>query len=190
MANRTDAELVRVASSGNNEEASILRSYLEHHGIHVYVQGENHRSMLGMVGAFIDLNIMVPRHDAENACRLLEEFHAAEVEDDGLETRGPFRDQDEPADDEDDKAYAQKVEIRRIVRGARLIGLFLPFGTVHVAAGARALGVVFILLSVAGIVLGFGRYQALGVLWPLALVLDFALVPRAVRRRANSSATR
>lgn len=173
-----------MASAGSNEEASILRSYLEHHDIYVYVQGENHRSMLGMVGAYIDLNIMVPRESAGEAERLLEEFHAAAHEtEDGAEHRGPYRDEGEEDDDED--SGVDEVEIRRKVRGARMVALFLPFGTGHLAAGATLSGFVLVLISLAGMVLGVGRNPALGLLWPMAVAMDFILVPRVVRRMAQ-----
>ena len=171
---------MRVTSAGSNEEASILRSYLEHHDIHVYVQGENHRSMLGMVGAYIDLRIMVPRESAEEAVRLVEEFHAASEEtDDGAEHRGPYRDEEEEED-----GGIDEVEIRRKVRGARMVALFLPFGTGHLAAGATFAGLILVLTSLAGIVLGNSRSPALWFLWPLAVAMDFMLVPKVVRRLA------
>ncbi len=181
--------MVRVASAGSNEEASILRSYLEHHGIQVYVQGENHRSMLGMVGAYIDLHIMVPAKAAEEAKTLLEEFHAAEDEGELADGRGPFRDEDDDDEDDDDESSTRELELRRAVRGARMVGLFLPFGTAHMAAGARRPGLVFIAASLAGFVMGIGSKASLGLLWPIAVVLDFLLVPSTLRRRRHAQQT-
>ena len=63
----SEHDLMLLVNVGNNGEASVLRSYLEHHGIHVYIKGENHRSLLGMVGTYIDLGVMVPNFQLEDA---------------------------------------------------------------------------------------------------------------------------
>jgi hypothetical protein len=174
-------KLTRVASAGSNEEASILRSYLEHQGIYVYVQGENHRSMLGMVGAYIDLYIMVPEHSVAEATELLEEYYAADEESDEIEIRGPYRDDDWDAA-EDDEEY-DEAEIHRAVRGARLMALLLPMGGGHFTAGAKFTGLFLFLVSMAGILQAAKGNTMLLLLWPMAVVMDLALVAGVIRNR-------
>ena len=53
----------------DNQEASVAKSVLEAEGIECVVQGENHRSMLGALGTYIELRVLVPR----------EKWHAAQA---------------------------------------------------------------------------------------------------------------
>ena len=62
---------------GDNQEASVVRSLLEAHQIRVVVQGEQHRAMLGMLGPYIELRILVEEADLERARRVLAEAEAA-----------------------------------------------------------------------------------------------------------------
>ncbi len=69
----SENDLVHIASAGDTAEASVMRSYLEHHDVDVLVSGENSHSVLGMVGGFVELRIMVPAQQAEVAKELLAE---------------------------------------------------------------------------------------------------------------------
>ena len=62
---------------GDNQEASVLRSLLQAHGIRCVVQGEQHRSMLGMLGPYVELLVLVEREDLERARRVVAEAEAA-----------------------------------------------------------------------------------------------------------------
>ncbi len=62
---------------GDNQEASVLRSLLQAHGIRCVVQGEQHRSMLGMLGPYVELRVLVEREDLERARRVVAEAEAA-----------------------------------------------------------------------------------------------------------------
>ncbi|MFO1519514.1 MAG: DUF2007 domain-containing protein [bacterium] len=66
-------DLVKVFSAANNAEADLVKAALEERDIPVYIRGYNHRSMLGVVGSYIDLDVMVPASMAEEAGRFLEE---------------------------------------------------------------------------------------------------------------------
>jgi hypothetical protein len=55
-------------------EANLLRSVLEAHEIPCVIQGENHRSLLGVMGAYIDLRLLVPSELLDEAARLLDDF--------------------------------------------------------------------------------------------------------------------
>gem|GEM_PF-5808982 len=85
-------DLVFLVGAGDLNEAAILRGYLEHHGIYVYVQGEEHRSMLGMLGAYVELRLMVPAASVEDAKEVLELFYSEQEDVSGPEFRGTFRD--------------------------------------------------------------------------------------------------
>lgn len=60
-------EMIVVHVAHDISEADIIKGMLEDEGIPVFVQGYNHRSMLGVVGAYVDINIMVSRDDTERA---------------------------------------------------------------------------------------------------------------------------
>lgn len=62
---------------GDNQEASVLRSLLQAHGIRCVVQGEQHRSMLGMLGPYVELRVLVEREELDRARRVIEEAEAA-----------------------------------------------------------------------------------------------------------------
>lgn len=61
----------------DNAEADIIKSVLEQEGIPVFLQGYNHRSMLGVVGGYIDINIMVSERDAQRAEQYISEGDVA-----------------------------------------------------------------------------------------------------------------
>ncbi|MFO0576053.1 MAG: DUF2007 domain-containing protein [Polyangia bacterium] len=65
------ARWVVVRSCRDNAEADLLKSVLADAGIRCVVQGENHRSMLGFLGAYIELRLLVPSESEEEAKLLL-----------------------------------------------------------------------------------------------------------------------
>ncbi len=64
-------ELVRLTTAADNIEASAVRSLLEANGVRCVIQGEQHRSMLGILGAYIELNLLVPAIDLDRAQQIL-----------------------------------------------------------------------------------------------------------------------
>jgi hypothetical protein len=72
--------LVLVRECADNAEASLVRALLSSRGIPAVVRGENHRSMLGTVGAYIELQVLVPGSQRDDAARLLQQFDAGELE--------------------------------------------------------------------------------------------------------------
>ena len=64
--------LVRLTTCSDNYEAAALRAVLEANGIYSYVQGENHRAMLGHFGPYIELNVLVGERDLAAAQTVLE----------------------------------------------------------------------------------------------------------------------
>lgn len=166
----SEHELVHFMNVGDNGEASVLRSYFQHHGIGVYVQGENHRSLLGMVGAYIELSIMVPKSQLEEARELLAEYNNGQEAVEPPETRGPHRDQFKDEEEQDDSlvtAADLKIAKRRAILGAMVI----PFGGGHFSAGASTRGFVLAIVSILGIVKG-ATQPAFFALWALAIAMD------------------
>ncbi|MBX5482786.1 MAG: DUF2007 domain-containing protein [Myxococcaceae bacterium] len=65
------SELVLLTVCGDSQEAAIIRSVLESQQIACVVQGEQHRALLGMVGAYIEPRVLVAARDLEAARALL-----------------------------------------------------------------------------------------------------------------------
>ncbi len=63
--------LVPVATCASLEEATTLKGVLEAHGVACVIQGEHHRSLLGMLGPYVEVRLLVPGAQEEAARRLL-----------------------------------------------------------------------------------------------------------------------
>ena len=63
--------LVPLQSCASVEEAAMLRGVLQAHGVPCVVQGEHHRSLLGMLGPYVEVRLLVPAGQLETARRLL-----------------------------------------------------------------------------------------------------------------------
>ena len=180
--------LVFVAEAGDTAEASVLRSYLEDHGIYVYVQGENHRGLLGQVGAYIALRVMVPAAQAGDARSLIAAFHEGVEVEEPPEFRGAFRDDgaDDPADDLE--AWRGSARRRTAIRAARVFCVMWPAGGGHFVTGAWLGGLALMALTAAGIAGGIARHPALFVIAALVPVVDWLQVPGLVDRRHQRAA--
>lgn len=66
-----DHDFQLLTTCGDESEAALVRGLLEANGIPCIVQGEQHRSMLGVAGSFIELRVMVPANELERAHALL-----------------------------------------------------------------------------------------------------------------------
>jgi Putative prokaryotic signal transducing protein len=69
--------LIPVLSCASPEEAATLRGVLESHGVPCVIQGEHHRSLLGMLGPYVEVRLLVPAAHEEAARRLLRPAPAA-----------------------------------------------------------------------------------------------------------------
>lgn len=63
--------LVPLTTCGSAEEASALRALLDAHGIPCVVQGEHHRALLGMLGPYVEVRLLVPAVHRPSAARLI-----------------------------------------------------------------------------------------------------------------------
>ncbi|TNV55331.1 DUF2007 domain-containing protein [Corallococcus exiguus] len=66
-----DRDFQLLTTCGDESEAALVRALLEANGIPCLVQGEQHRSMLGVAGAFIELRVLIPSGELERARELL-----------------------------------------------------------------------------------------------------------------------
>jgi hypothetical protein len=171
----SEHDLVLLVNVGDNGEASVLRSYLEHHGIHVYVKGENHRSLLGMVGTYIDLGVMVPGTQIADARELYAEYQNGGDDNaapEGPEMRGVHRDQfPDDDDEEDDESWLSEAEIKRLKKRAVLAAFIFPIGGAHYSIGAYASGLLLTGTSIYAIAHGVTNPMYLGI-WALAIAMD------------------
>ncbi len=169
----------------------MVREFLTSNGIDCMIQGENHRSMLQMVGAYIELRILVPKSQAEEAGALLADFRSQSVE------REPAEGEEEQEEEEGEEegstvAWRDDVELVRKARGARLVSLALPgLGLGHFAVGARVRGLILLLVGwPAAFWLATRTGPLAFVLVPISTLLDFLAAPTALsevrRRRARA----
>lgn len=165
----SENDLVTLTNVGDNGEASVLRAYLEHHGIHVYIRGENHRSLLGMVGAYIELGVMVPQGQLEEAKELFDEYQREQDPAEPPEMRGPNRDQFE--DDSEDEDWKGEADLQYLKKRAKLAVLIFPFGGGHFSIGARVRGLLLGSVSAFAILQGI-RQPVFLVLWGLSVAID------------------
>ncbi len=67
-------DMIKIFRATNQAEADFLKSFLESNGIEVFIQGYHHRSLLGMLGPYVQLDLMVPQENQEEAERLITEY--------------------------------------------------------------------------------------------------------------------
>ena len=63
--------LVPLLTCGSVEEAATYKGVLDAHGIPCVIQGEHHRSLLGMLGPYVEVRLLVPEGQEPAAFRLL-----------------------------------------------------------------------------------------------------------------------
>ncbi len=170
-------DLVYLSTASSQTEAAALRSYLGAHGIHAYVQGEHHSSLLGPLGPFaIELRILVPSGDVDEARELLEAFHAAEPIDEDIDVGEMHPDE---ADDEVDEPAARATSPRR----AGALAIVPGFGLGHVVTGAPARGFALMALEAVGLMWIVGGDLSRGLLAVIAAVaIDFVGATSRARR--------
>lgn len=68
-------EWVMIGHLSYDYEAEIVSSLFDSRGILMMIQGRNHRRMLGFLGGYIQMRVLVPKAQQENGVALLEEYH-------------------------------------------------------------------------------------------------------------------
>ena len=66
--------LKRIYVPNDNMEADLIKDTLEQNGIYCFIQGYEHRSMLGVLGSYVELGIMVPEDQSEEASEIVKEL--------------------------------------------------------------------------------------------------------------------
>ncbi len=64
--------LVPLLTCGSVEEAATYKGVLDAHGIPCVIQGEHHRALLGMLGPYVEVRLLVPAEQEGTARRLLQ----------------------------------------------------------------------------------------------------------------------
>ena len=130
-------------------EAGALAELLEAEGIAVATPGLHHRSMLGMVGAYVEIVVRVPRADLARAREILAAQHTS----DGAASTAP---------DDDDAPRTD-----RLARIAVFAAVTLTFGSGHFYARRNRAGAILLALEGATIALAFAMppfaYAILGI---------------------------
>ncbi len=70
--------MISIYKASSTYEADIIKSVLEDNEIECFIQGYNHRSMLGFVGAYIQLDVMVDEADEKQARHLIDSIEFEE----------------------------------------------------------------------------------------------------------------
>lgn len=65
---------IKIYTATDNMEADLIRGTLEEKNIFCLAKGYQHRSMLGSLGQYIDLDILVPEHQSKEALSIIENF--------------------------------------------------------------------------------------------------------------------
>ncbi len=151
-------------------EASILRGALEASEIFCFVQGEHHRSMLGVMGQYVALNLMVRRGDLEVARELIREQQRLAAEALAAEAG---RESDDDARTPD----AGRVKTGKSKTTARLLAIVPALGAGHHYVGAHGRGVLISIVQAFGInQLVHGKAVFGVVLIVLGVLVDLAAV--------------
>lgn len=176
-------ELVPLCQCWDMVEAHSIRASFEARGVRAHIDGEHHRSMLGMFGAAIELRIMVPASQLAVARELAAEIipDLAPDEDDEDEEplgsdisparRPPAEDlvdyPDEPSDDEDDDDEDEERPLKKSIRLAKILfSSGLAIGTIHIYADRLNQGLVLLFAAALGLALVLG-----GEPWGLLLIV-------------------
>jgi hypothetical protein len=146
---------VRIGTCTGPADAALVKSAFEAHEIPVFINAEQHASMLGgLGGVFVPLHIFVEEDFAEEAAELLrdlrEQDHTQEAHDDATEIPG-----DTPDDDSADLAAARTDRRRRI--GILMLISFGGVFAVPFVIGRPILGVGLALAVIVLIAITLGR---------------------------------
>lgn len=122
--------LVLLTACPDPETAALLKAKLQAAGLHVVLQGEQHRAMLGAVGAYVEPRLLVKASEIEQARALVIE----EPTDDTAE-RDPRAPDLEARPDRDDEAWAARGRSRRRWMALAVLLFPLAAGLVPVTLG-------------------------------------------------------
>ncbi len=188
-------QLVALMTCRDQVEAMGVRSLLESEGIEVLVQGEHHRALEGaLLGAMIELRVMVRRGDLDDARELLEEVAYAEhlPPDDEV---APIEDKSvlrfrEQFDDPDADVPTSDAPARKPAMAAAL-AVLVPFGSGHIYARRPVTGAAIGVALLVNFVLwlqGWFVLPAVVALVGFDAIWSSVMVRRDLQRRALDAA--
>ena len=150
-------ELVLLKICRDDVQAMGVRAVLEAEGIEVLVLGEHHRAVEGpLLGAMIELRVMVRRADLADAREILEEEAFAEhlpsePSNEPIDDPSILRFRERLADPDADLPLDRSTPKPRIPAVAVMLALFIPIGAGHLYARRPLFGAAVF----AGVVLNF-----------------------------------
>lgn len=191
-------EFVPLCNCRDLPQAELIRGSLVARGVPTFIDGAHQRGVLGMVGAMIDLRVMVLRSKLplarELAAELIPDLAGGEALDEAealLEQpmspsrRLPPEVLDEPPSDLDDDADEDEAPLprRKSIGVALMVGMMgLSFGLLHVYMGKPRTALSLFLIAV----LGFGAMlkgdPEAGVLVAAVWLFDFVRGIVLIRR--------
>ncbi|MFV8756532.1 putative signal transducing protein [Nannocystaceae bacterium ST9] len=169
-------ELVSLCECWDLIEAQTIRASLESRGVFVHVDGEHHRSMLGMMGSAVALRIMVRSSQLDLARELAAEIIPSLARDDDEDDDEPagaehsplrrppaadllaYRDEDDDVareHDEDDDGPAPPAK-KSIAVALVVLGLGLAVGLIHLYAEQRSQGIGLLVVGIVAFVAMIG----------------------------------
>lgn len=160
-------DLVTIRVLADAAQAEMYCEILGNEGIVGMIPGAQHRSMLGMVGAYVEIPLKVPAADAERAAEIIDAIESEDAEFDLEEPSG-----EDDIDDEDEDDYTIRRKLKRI---AFFIAFVIPGGG-HFYVRRWWLGGGFLLAQLfVGLLLATRGELLLTMIWIPGLVLSDAL---------------
>lgn len=181
--------LVSLVKAETEVDARALCAHLGAHGVEAVIQGEHHRSMLGVLGAYIEPALLVKASELEQARRLVEEYRAAARAEEDPELEAELAREAEgaavEAEDLGIKPRPQEALRRSPKRAgvAILLALVPGLGCGHFYAGATFRGALLLLAELAGLALGAAGEPAGAILLGGAMLVDLIGAPLVVVAR-------
>jgi Putative prokaryotic signal transducing protein len=160
-------------------DAALVRSAFEAHDLHVFINAEQHASMLGgLGGGLVPLQIYVAEEDAEEAAALLKDLREHTASDAG---------DDEHEDDEEDDGEAagaveQRVASRRRTGVVLLLAMCVTFGTASMYVGSWIRGVTLAVVEILGFKYTIAQPKVGAPIFAACIAADLILSLITVRR--------
>lgn len=151
--------------------ARMIAELLEGEGIPVATPGLEHRSMLGMAGAYIEVVLVVPSTDLERARELVAALDAS-IEDGAEDDEGG----EDGAEDDEPRARAERDEPTpepKLKRIAAFAALVFPFGGGHMYVRRFATAGLLAVLQIASWIAMVVGVPAAFLLLPLVVAADY-----------------
>ena len=178
--------LKRIYIPNDNMEADLIQQALEHNGIYCFIQGYEHRSMLGILGSYVDLGIMVPEDQEKEASQIVADLLKS------MKLLPP-----EFEDEEEKEEYVPHKQLRPKSKRVAVILSFVVPGTGSCYAGNGNLGSWIVVAYVACLLISLlsmasnmgsipsGLIGTMLILIILLIPLDIAMALKTIKSNRN-----